>query len=74
MKLPVLKKVTWYAILALFAVIALLPLLKGFAPTFDSFRDLDCQGMSCPEGQFCKSNQCVTISPRYPNAVPTGDQ
>jgi hypothetical protein len=72
-----LKSMTWYAIIALFLCVAVLPILKAAAPEYfpsmDGFRDVDCLGKSCPEGQFCQKNQCVNIATRYPNAVPSGD-
>jgi hypothetical protein len=70
-----LSTATWYAILGLLLAVAILPLLKAAAPEWfpEGFRDVDCQGVTCPEGKFCQSNQCVDISPRYPNAVPTGN-
>ena len=73
-----MKTVTWYGLIALFLAVALLPILKGAAPqyfpTVSGFRDLDCQGVTCNEGQFCaEGKKCVQIATRYPDAVPTGD-
>ncbi len=80
MKRAGLKTVTLYGIIGLFVAIALLPLLKAFAPdyfpTMEGFlgsRPLDCYKKDCPEGSFCQSNQCVPIATRYPNAVPDGN-
>jgi hypothetical protein len=74
-----LKTITWYGILALVVAVAILPLLKAAAPQYfpslDGFRDLDCQGVTCAEGQFCaEGKRCVNIATRYPNAVPTGNE
>lgn len=74
-----LKTITWYGILALVVAVGLLPLLKAAAPQYfpslDGFRDLDCQGVTCSEGQFCaEGKRCVNIATRYPNAVPTGNE
>jgi hypothetical protein len=74
-----IKTITWYGILALVVAVAILPLLKAAAPAYfpsvDGFRDLDCRGVTCPEGQFCaEGKRCVNIATRYPNAVPTGDE
>jgi hypothetical protein len=74
-----LKTITWYGILALVVAVAILPLLKAAAPQYfpslDGFRDLDCQGVTCPEGQFCgEGKRCVNIATRYPNAVPAGNE
>ena len=74
-----LKTITWYGILALVVCVALLPILKAAAPqyfpTLDGFRDIDCQGVTCPEGQFCaEGKRCVNIGTRYPNAVPAGNE
>ena len=69
--------ITWYALVTLFVCVAILPFLKAASPSFfpsmDGFRDVDCLGMTCPEGSFCQSRQCIPIATRYPNAVPTGD-
>jgi hypothetical protein len=47
--------------------IVVLPFLRNmFAPSFpEGFRDLDCVGVNCREGEFCLNNKC------YPNYVPT---
>ena len=79
MKKFALKTVTWYGLLALFVLLGLLPILKGISShKIQGFQDLDCQGVSCDEGQFCgysngKGGQCMDIATRYPNAVPSGD-
>ena len=77
MKRFALKTVTWYAIVGLLLAVAVLPLLKAMAPeyfpTLDGFRDVDCRGVTCPEGQFCQSNQCLPIASRYQNNVPNGN-
>ena len=70
---------TWYALLGLLIAVALLPILKGTAPqyfpTIAGFRDLDCHGVTCNEGQFCGENKkCINIATRYPNAVPAGNE
>jgi hypothetical protein len=68
---------TWYVLLLLVVLIALLPILKASAPyyfpTMSGFEDM-CNPM-CGEGQFCSgSNKCVPVATRYPNAVPTGNE
>ena len=72
-----MKKITFYAIIALLIAVAVLPVLKAMAPRYfpDGFRDIDCQGVTCPEGQFCAGkNNCVPIATRYPNAVPINNE
>ena len=62
-----------YGLMGLFAVllvvVASLPWLrKMFVRSFpESFRDLDCKGITCNEGQFCQDNVCRAISPPYTN-------
>ena len=76
-----LKTMTWYGILALLVAVALLPILKAAKPqyfpsayAYAGFRDLDCQGVTCGEGQFCAKNKtCVNIATRYPENVPQGN-
>jgi hypothetical protein len=76
-----IKSGTWYVLLLLVVLLALLPILKATAPSY-----FPTQGFSnpnypsygctpgCVEGQFCGGgNQCVPIGTRYPNAVPTGN-
>ena len=57
--------------LALFlvAVVAFLPWLRNvFAPIFpEGFRDLDCKGVTCAEGEFCQENKCQSVMPRITN-------
>jgi hypothetical protein len=71
-----LQTITWYALLALFLCVAVLPFVKSsypeVFPTIDGFlnQDLSCQGVTCPEGHFCQQKQCIPITLRYPNAVP----
>ncbi len=71
------KTMTWYALLALFVCVAILPFVKSaypeFFPTMDGFRDVDCVGVTCPEGQFCQKKQCIPITLAYPNNVPMGN-
>jgi hypothetical protein len=74
-----IRKVTWYAIVGLLVAVALLPILKAAAPEYfpssvSGFRDLDCAGMTCAEGQFCQNNKCQNVATRYPDAVPEGDE
>jgi hypothetical protein len=76
MKKFAIKTVTWYGLLALVFLLALLPILKTMAPRamFEGYRDLDCQGVTCDQGQFCASGkQCLPVATRYPNNVPTGN-
>lgn len=74
-----IRKVTWYAIIGLLVAVALLPILKAAAPEYfpgsiSGFRDLDCAGMTCAEGEFCQHNKCQKVATRYPEAVPEGDE
>jgi hypothetical protein len=56
-------------LLVLLAAVAVLPMLRNmFAPVFpEGFRNVDCKGMSCPEGQFCQENKCHDIYPAITN-------
>lgn len=62
-----------YGILALLAilvlVIAVLPWLRtAYAPYFpEGFRDVDCKGVTCKEGEFCQENVCRRIMPAITN-------
>lgn len=49
----------------LVVVVAALPYLRNmFAPYFpEGFRNLDCKGVTCREGQFCQDNTCHNIMP-----------
>ena len=49
----------------LVVVVAFLPTLRNmFAPVFpEGFRDVDCKGVNCPEGQFCQDNVCHKKGP-----------
>lgn len=71
-----IKNATWYGLLVFLVAVALLPLLKAAAPQyfpgFEGFRNVDCKGVTCPEGQFCQNNSCISITARG-GSVPTGD-
>jgi hypothetical protein len=53
-------------ILLLIVVLVLigLPYLRNiFAPAFpEGFRNVDCKGITCDEGQFCKDNTCHDVN------------
>lgn len=57
--------------LALFlvVVVAFLPWLRNrFAPMFpEGFRDTDCKGVTCQEGEFCQENTCRSVMPSITN-------
>jgi hypothetical protein len=51
-------------VMVLLAVLIVVPLLKTLFPAafpYEGFRDLDCAGVSCPEGQFCQQNKCIPV-------------
>jgi hypothetical protein len=62
-----------YGIIGLVVVVVLfvvfLPNLRNtFAPMFpEGFRDIDCKGVNCQEGEFCQQNTCHKISPSITN-------
>jgi hypothetical protein len=73
-----IKKITWYAIVGLLVAVALVPLFKAvypeFFPSISGFRDVDCLGKTCEEGQFCQNNACISkTSARY-TTVPEGNE
>jgi hypothetical protein len=62
-----------YKLLALVAVVILiivsLPTIRSmFAPIFpEGFRDVDCKGITCDEGEFCQENVCRPVMPAIRN-------
>lgn len=56
-------------LIVLVVVVAVLPWVRNaFAPLFpEGFRDIDCKGVNCNEGEFCQKNVCQPISPAYTN-------
>ena len=82
MKRFALKTVTWYAIIGLLVAVAFLPILKAMAPEYfpsftsniSGFRDLDCKGMTCNEGQFCKDSKCINVMAPNTLGVPVGNE
>ncbi len=56
-------------VIFLVLVVALLPRLRAaFAPVFpEGFRDVDCKGVTCKEGEFCQENVCQPIYPAITN-------
>ena len=67
------RKAAGYGIFALAVIlvlaVAVLPFLrKSYAPYFpEGFRDLDCKGVTCKEGEFCQENVCRAIYPAITN-------
>ena len=42
---------------------------SAFAPSFpEGFRNVDCKGVTCPEGEFCQENVCRPIAPAITNS------
>lgn len=74
MKKVSVKQITWYGIAFLFVLLALLPLLQALLPLprFEGYRDVDCQGKMCGEGEFCQDNSCIKRNTR--GEVPEGNE
>lgn len=76
-KLLTVKSATLYALAFLVGLLAVLPFIKAMVPevfpTLEGFRQVDCAGVSCQEGEFCQENRCITRSGRY-GVVPEGNQ
>lgn len=55
--------------MVLIAALAFLPAIRRtFARSFpEGFRNVDCKGVTCAEGEFCQDNVCQPISPRITN-------
>lgn len=66
------KTITWYAIATLFLLLALLPVLQAYLPLPEGFRNVDCQGKICGEGEFCQDNTCIKRNTR--GEVPEGNE
>ena len=59
-----------FGLVAVFLVVLVaLPYLRStFAPMFpEGFRDLDCKGVTCKEGEFCQENVCHPVMPGITN-------
>jgi hypothetical protein len=63
-----------YGIVGLFmvliVVVAFLPAIRRmFARSFpEGFRNVDCKGITCQEGQFCQENVCRPIAAAITNS------
>jgi len=72
-----IKSATWYTLLFLCVLLALLPFLRmnfsRYLPA-DGFRDVDCANMVCPETQFCNGNRCIDKFPKATLPVPEGNE
>jgi len=53
----------------LLLVVAFLPAIRRtFARSFpEGFRDVDCKGINCREGEFCMENVCRPVMPPITN-------
>jgi hypothetical protein len=56
-------------LLVVVLVVAFLPKIRSaFAPLFpEGFRDVDCKGVTCQEGEFCQENVCRPVMPAITN-------
>jgi hypothetical protein len=56
-------------VVVLVLVVAFLPIIRDtFAPVFpEGFRNLDCKGVTCDEGEFCQNNVCKPVMPAITN-------
>ena len=67
-----------YGIVGLFVVllmaVALLPAIRRtFARSFpEGFRDRDCAGVNCKEGEFCQDNVCRPVEAPKDGSEPQG--
>ena len=55
-----------------FILIFILLILMGYVGyryyfSYDGFRNIDCAGINCKEGEFCQDNTCQAISPPHTN-------
>ena len=49
-------------------IIVLLVVMAGVSYfMYESYRNVDCVGVSCKEGEFCQDNTCHAISPPNTN-------
>jgi hypothetical protein len=51
-------------------IVAFLPMIRRtFARSFpEGFRDTDCKGVTCAEGEFCQENVCRPVMPAITNS------
>jgi hypothetical protein len=56
-------------LLVLFLVVAFLPGIRStFARSFpEGFRNVDCKGVICREGEFCQENVCRPVAAAITN-------
>ena len=49
-------------------IVILLVVMAGLSYyMYESYRNIDCLGISCKEGEFCQDNTCHNISPPITN-------
>ena len=54
-------------ILILFLLIVIGYVSYTFYISNDGFRNIDCAGVNCKEGEFCENNTCKALSPPITN-------
>ena len=58
-----MKTIGTLLVLVVLALVALPYLRNIFAPAFpEGFRDVDCKGISCKEGEFCQDHVCHSVT------------
>jgi len=55
------RKTPFSLVITLLIVFAILAYVAY--STYEGYRNVDCAGISCAEGQFCQSNTCHPIYP-----------
>jgi len=54
-------------ILVLLLLIVIAYVTYTFYMSYEGFRNIDCAGVNCKEGEFCEENTCKPLSPPYTN-------
>ena len=58
-----MKTIGTLLVLVVLVLVALPYLRNIFAPAFpEGFRDVDCKGITCKEGEFCQDNVCHSVT------------
>ena len=54
-------------ILVLLLLIVIAYVSYTFYASYGGFRNIDCAGINCKEGEFCEDNTCKLLSPPITN-------
>ena len=61
------RRVKSPTLLVIVLLVTLAALTYYVYSAYEAYRNIDCLGITCPEGEFCQDNTCKSINPPNTN-------